>query len=149
MKIIKPLRLSVLNRPFRWQGKNYLGVSILALVDMGRSLLLRLPSLPNEMKRQMLGLIFQRCSWANGELTGTFNPLFDIFAGRLAAGKGAASIGPLLSKLLVRAMPDVRLLIARYNAIERVRMEGADDNLTESEFLQGCRSLPETQRLAA
>ncbi len=35
MKIIKPLRLSVLNRPFRWQGKNYLGVSVLALADMG------------------------------------------------------------------------------------------------------------------
>lgn len=35
MKIVKPLRLSVLNRPFRWQGKNYLGVSVLALADMG------------------------------------------------------------------------------------------------------------------
>ncbi|MFT2798573.1 DUF2169 domain-containing protein [Serratia sp. N21D137] len=35
MKIIKPLRLSLLNRPFRWQGKNYLGVSVLALADMG------------------------------------------------------------------------------------------------------------------
>lgn len=35
MKIIKPLRLSVLNRPYRWQGKNYLGVSVLALADMG------------------------------------------------------------------------------------------------------------------
>ncbi|QKJ85812.1 DUF2169 domain-containing protein [Paramixta manurensis] len=35
MKIIKPLRLSVLNRPFRWQGKNHLGVSVLALADMG------------------------------------------------------------------------------------------------------------------
>lgn len=35
MKIIKPLRLSVLQRPFRWQEKNYLGVSVLALVDMG------------------------------------------------------------------------------------------------------------------
>lgn len=35
MKIIKPLRLSVLNRPFRWQRKNYLGVSVLALADMG------------------------------------------------------------------------------------------------------------------
>ncbi|MDF7785486.1 DUF2169 domain-containing protein [Pantoea stewartii subsp. indologenes] len=34
MKIIKPLRLSVLNRPFRWQGKNHLGVTVLALADM-------------------------------------------------------------------------------------------------------------------
>ncbi|EMM0380461.1 DUF2169 domain-containing protein [Pluralibacter gergoviae] len=41
MKIVKPLRLSVLNRPFRWQGKNYLGVSVLALTDMGENPQLR------------------------------------------------------------------------------------------------------------
>ncbi len=35
MKIIKILRLSVLNRPFHWQGKNHLGVTVLALTDMG------------------------------------------------------------------------------------------------------------------
>lgn len=35
MKIIKPLRLSVLHRPFRFQGKNHLGVSVIALLDMG------------------------------------------------------------------------------------------------------------------
>ncbi len=35
MKIIKPLRLSVLSRPFRLKGKNHLGVSVLALADMG------------------------------------------------------------------------------------------------------------------
>ncbi len=34
MKIVKPLRL--LNRPFRWEGKNYLGVSVIALVDTAR-----------------------------------------------------------------------------------------------------------------
>ncbi|QHQ15525.1 DUF2169 domain-containing protein [Pectobacterium parmentieri] len=41
MKIIKPLRLSVLNRPFRWQGKNHLGVTVLALTDMGENPQLR------------------------------------------------------------------------------------------------------------
>lgn len=41
MKIIKPLRLSVLNRPFRLQGKNYLGVSVMALLDMGATPQLR------------------------------------------------------------------------------------------------------------
>jgi uncharacterized protein YjbI with pentapeptide repeats len=41
MKIIKPLRLSVLNRPFRWQGKNHLGVTVLALTDMGEKPQLR------------------------------------------------------------------------------------------------------------
>lgn len=35
MKIIKPLRLSVLNRPFRLEDQNHLGVSIIALADMG------------------------------------------------------------------------------------------------------------------
>ncbi|WP_312951361.1 DUF2169 domain-containing protein [Superficieibacter sp.] len=41
MKIVKPLRLSVLNRPYRWQGKNHLGVSVLALADMGENPRLR------------------------------------------------------------------------------------------------------------
>lgn len=41
MKIIKPMRLSVLQRPFRWQEDNYLGVSVLALADMGPKPLLR------------------------------------------------------------------------------------------------------------
>lgn len=41
MKIIKPLRLSVLHRPFRWQGKNHLGVSVMALTDMGETPTLR------------------------------------------------------------------------------------------------------------
>ena len=41
MKIIKPLRLSVLNRPFRQQGKNYLGVSVMTLLDMGTTPQLR------------------------------------------------------------------------------------------------------------
>jgi len=41
MKIVKPLRLSVLNRPFRWEGKNHLGVSVLALADMGPNPMLR------------------------------------------------------------------------------------------------------------
>jgi len=41
MKIIKPLRLSVLNRPFRLQGQNHLGVSVLALADMSANPQLR------------------------------------------------------------------------------------------------------------
>lgn len=41
MKIIKPLRLSVLNRPYRWQGHNHLGVSVMALADMGEAPQLR------------------------------------------------------------------------------------------------------------
>ncbi|HGM6995084.1 DUF2169 domain-containing protein [Serratia ureilytica] len=41
MKVVKPLRLSTLHRPYRWQGENYLGVSVLALADMGASPRLR------------------------------------------------------------------------------------------------------------
>ncbi|MBP2168753.1 uncharacterized protein YjbI with pentapeptide repeats [Erwinia toletana] len=41
MKVIKPLRLSVLHRPFRLQGKNHLGVSVMALADMGKNPQLR------------------------------------------------------------------------------------------------------------
>ncbi|WP_368925902.1 DUF2169 family type VI secretion system accessory protein [Serratia marcescens] len=41
MKVVKPLRLSALHRPFSWQGQNHLGVSILALADMGASPRLR------------------------------------------------------------------------------------------------------------
>ncbi|MDC9596167.1 DUF2169 family type VI secretion system accessory protein [Xenorhabdus anantnagensis] len=41
MKIIKPLRLSVLYRPYRWLQKNHLGISIMALADMGPTPCLR------------------------------------------------------------------------------------------------------------
>lgn len=41
MKVIKPLRLSVLNRPFRLQGQNQLGISVLALADMSATPQLR------------------------------------------------------------------------------------------------------------
>ncbi|PHM45499.1 pentapeptide repeat-containing protein [Xenorhabdus mauleonii] len=41
MKIIKPLRLSILYRPYRWLQKNHLGVSVMALADMGSSPRLR------------------------------------------------------------------------------------------------------------
>ncbi|KOC88889.1 DUF2169 family type VI secretion system accessory protein [Winslowiella iniecta] len=41
MKIIKPLRLSVLNRPFSLRGENQLGISVLALADMSATPQLR------------------------------------------------------------------------------------------------------------
>lgn len=41
MKIIKPLRLGVLSRPFRWQGSDQLGISLLALTDMSAAPQLR------------------------------------------------------------------------------------------------------------
>ncbi|MBD2810662.1 DUF2169 domain-containing protein [Xenorhabdus sp. Vera] len=41
MKIIKPLRLSMLYRPYRWLQKNHLGISAMALVDMSSTPRLR------------------------------------------------------------------------------------------------------------
>ncbi|AOM40237.1 DUF2169 domain-containing protein [Xenorhabdus hominickii] len=41
MKIIKPSRLSVLYRPYRWLQKNHLGISVMALADMGSAPRLR------------------------------------------------------------------------------------------------------------
>jgi uncharacterized protein YjbI with pentapeptide repeats len=35
MKTIKPFRLSVLTRPYRWQGQDHLGVAVLALAELG------------------------------------------------------------------------------------------------------------------
>ncbi|KGD72598.1 hypothetical protein HA49_18070 [Tatumella morbirosei] len=35
MKIIKPLRMSCLQRPYRWQQQDYLGIAALTLLDMG------------------------------------------------------------------------------------------------------------------
>jgi len=35
MKVIKPLRLGVLHRPWRWRRENHLGIAIVALADMG------------------------------------------------------------------------------------------------------------------
>ncbi|MDX7998306.1 DUF2169 domain-containing protein [Xenorhabdus sp. Reich] len=41
MKIIKPLRLSILYRPYRWLQKNHLGISAMALADMSSAPCLR------------------------------------------------------------------------------------------------------------
>ncbi|MDQ0024354.1 uncharacterized protein YjbI with pentapeptide repeats [Variovorax paradoxus] len=35
MKTVKPLRLGILTRPYRWQGADHLGVSVMALASMG------------------------------------------------------------------------------------------------------------------
>ena len=37
MKTIKPFRLGVLTRPYRWQRRDVLGVAVFALVDIGRT----------------------------------------------------------------------------------------------------------------
>ncbi len=55
MKIIKPLRLGLLNKPYRWEGGNRLGISILALASMGENQQLRPePELWDICKKEMI-----------------------------------------------------------------------------------------------
>ena len=35
MKTVKPFRLSILTRPYRWQRRDTLGVSVLAMFSLG------------------------------------------------------------------------------------------------------------------
>ena len=35
MKTVKPFRLSIIHRPYRWQGQDYLGVAVMGLASMG------------------------------------------------------------------------------------------------------------------
>jgi len=102
----------------------------LALLDMGRTAHLHLANLPDEMKQQVLSLIFLRSSWANGELTGWFNSPFDILADHLSESGVRPRAMPIarLSDALCHAAPEIRLLIARYNAMSRTRAGQGDDN---------------------
>ena len=78
------------------------------------------------MKRQVLSLIFLRCSWANGELTGCFNSPFDILAEHVAANFAVSSEPSLIQRFsdaLGQPAPETRLLIARYNAMCRAGEE--------------------------
>lgn len=98
----------------------------LALLDMGRTAHLRLTNLPDEMKQQILSLIFLQCSWANGELIGWFNPPFDILAEHVAANSAGSSELSLIRRLsdtLCQPTPETRLLVARYNAMCRAGEE--------------------------
>ena len=96
----------------------------IGLLEMGRTAHLQLTHLPDKMKRQILDLVFQRCSWANGELTGHFNTPFDIFADYMAESAGRGRTSALMTKLsdaLRHATPEIRLLVGRYNAMHRTR----------------------------
>lgn len=46
MKIIKPQRISLITRPYRWQQQHHLGVTLMAMIDMG--------SLPHLLSEQAL-----------------------------------------------------------------------------------------------
>lgn len=106
-----------------------------ALLDMGRTAWLSFAALADVMKREILDLLLAHCSWANGELTATFKPPFDILAdyatairrtATLEGGKGVYE--PLLDRFghaLQHPTSDMRRLIARYNAMVRIQREEA------------------------
>ncbi|MDP5278151.1 recombinase family protein [Sphingomonas sp. DG1-23] len=107
----------------------------LALLDMGRTAHLQLANLPDEMKQQVLSLVFLRCSWANGELTGQFNSPFNILAGYVAEAATRGGRSPLMTQLsdaFYHATPEIRLLIARYNAIGRTDGKLGDPRSTSA-----------------
>ncbi|MBX3564934.1 MAG: recombinase family protein [Sphingomonas sp.] len=117
----------------------------LALLDMGRTAHLQLAGLPDEMKQHVLSLVFQRCSWAHEKLTGQFTPPFEIFSRYLAEmGEGRTSLMMQLSEVLCCAKPEVRLLVARYNAMSRI-VAGADQRGP----MTANGSLPAAMKIAA
>lgn len=88
------------------------------------------------MKRQVLQLLLANCSWANGALTATFNPPFDILAdyvdmigrraGGLAMERGLQGFEfERFSTVFQHPNFDLRQFIARYNAMVRIQQDDA------------------------
>ncbi len=100
-----------------------------AYLDMGRQAHRSLIRLPTEEKRQMLGLILSECSWANGQLSVTFHQPFEFLVRRLGDIRrdGAADLAfqspDALRDIFQDPSPDLRRLIARYNAMVAVQAE--------------------------
>jgi hypothetical protein len=94
------------------------------LMEMAHTAHSALPDLTISMKRQMLGLLLAECSWADGALTVSFRPPFDLLARFAGADGGAGEREELLTSLVSAvARPDAAMkqLIARYNAMVRLR----------------------------
>ncbi|SKB74489.1 recombinase family protein [Sphingopyxis flava] len=102
----------------------------IAMLNMARTSNFGLGALSVEVKRQALQLLLAGCSWANGELTATFNEPFDMLAGYVArtrsgtadTTKGQGEIVRLLEALR-QPTPETRQLIARYNAMLRIQAD--------------------------
>ena len=110
----------------------------IAYLDMGRCAHCSLASLPTE-KRQMLGLILSECRWANGDLSVAFHRPFELMVAWLRqCRRGGADFAhrssAALREMLQDPVPDVRRLIARYNAMVAVQ---ADDGAGEAASIQG------------
>lgn len=93
------------------------------LLDMARGAHRSFPVLSVEAKRQILGLLLSRCTWANGDLKTTFAQPFALFAQLLASHMQPESLDSEtldfipLRNLLQAPNPGTRQLIARYNAM--------------------------------
>ncbi|MFT4053841.1 MAG: recombinase family protein [Novosphingobium sp.] len=99
------------------------------LLDLARNAHRMLPRLPKEMKRQVLGLLLSRCTWAHERLSGTFHPPIVMFLQWLA-GTRRQENGPqserdlaALRNLFHDPSSDTLQLIARYNATMSYALE--------------------------
>lgn len=116
----------------------------MALLDMARTAHLVLPGLSIPLKHQLLGLLLAECSWANDQLTATFQAPFDLFADYVAredhgVGEEGATEGRMEPPLpLIAAVrepdPPTRQLIARYNAMVRLQAEEEQDEARAREL---------------
>lgn len=132
--------------PFRRKGQLAGAPGALArdgikLLDRGRSAWRNLPALPSEAKREMLGLLLSQCTWANQQLSVTFQRPFELMIQRLseirqpdAADRSAPGVGAL-QNLFEDPSSETRRLIARYNAMLSLDMErGHGHGLWEEVF---------------
>jgi DNA invertase Pin-like site-specific DNA recombinase len=122
----------------------------MALLDMARTAYLVLPGLSVALKHQLLGLLLADCNWANDQLTAIFHTPFNLFADYIARNECGAgerdsvveSRAQALLPLIVAIRepePAVRQLIARYNAMVRLKAEEEQDEVRA----RGRRSLPD------
>lgn len=102
----------------------------MALLDMARTAHLALPGLSISLKHQLLALLLAHCTWANDELTATFKTPFDLFAmyvhkirAKPLSEIGEAHVSEPLAAALTQPDRETRQLIARYNAMRRLRAE--------------------------
>jgi len=99
------------------------------LLDMARGAHRFFPVLSVEARRQILGLLLSRCTWANGDLKATFAQPFALFAQLLASHMQPGSLNSetpdftSLQNLLRIPTPGTRQLIARYNAMADLMWE--------------------------
>ncbi|AOB30030.1 hypothetical protein AKI39_04015 [Bordetella sp. H567] len=102
MKTVKPFRLSLLTRPYRWQRANHLGVAVLALVELGDT--------PRLLPEQDLWILAGE--EAGGVLdTGMPKPVPEVLATGYAYARHQQEPGACAVRLKVDGIVDKPLLV--------------------------------------